>query len=378
MNFFIIVPSVMAISIFLIHHFADYIGINIKYQSLFLCAIISFLVDILAIFLSDFLNFDYYLHMGILIIAGALLANYYNSWLLHRDEVKNIVSSVDEAAARREAESIQMLDQEKQKLVSQAIKSINFDESNDESNDRSNVEKKIETNPRAELENRLDVFETSIGTSIKNSIENPVEQKLDSKLEAKLENKIDSQLDSTLENPVESKIKSIPPFKMTKPVHVPISDDNKTEEKEDDLEILEDHQNRSSNLPNFDNLDDLIDYARDKEDSREYFKAILAYRTALEKFRDDEAAPFIAIELGNIYREQAEYSKAIQIYEEAMDLPIVKNDLEVSLEFSRNLLYLRTVQLVLLQHHALQTPYSKIPQEYMAEIEKTFAEKIAK
>lgn len=374
MNFFIIVPSVMAISIFLIHHFAEYIGINIKYQSLFLCAVISFLVNIIAIFVSDFLNFSYYLHMGILIIAGALLANFYNNWLLHRDEMKNIISSVDEAAARREAESIQMLDQEKQKLVSQAIKSINFDESKDETDTEKKIENRLEQISKLETEDKIESIEDR---------EDKIEPKLESKIEnvtEKIESKTETQTQTDLnaENPAESKIKSIPPFQMTKPVHNPISDDNKTEEKEDDLEMLEDHQNRSSNLPNFDNLDDLIDYARDKEDSREYFKAILAYRTALEKFRDDEYAPFVAIGLGNIYREQAEYSKAIQICEEAMDLPIVKNDLEMHLEFSRNLLYLRTVQLVLLQHHALQTPYSKIPQEYMAEIEKTFAEKIAR
>lgn len=307
--------------------------------------------------------------MGILIIAGALLANFYNNWLLRRDEVKNIISSVDEAAARREAESIQMLDQEKQKIVSQAIKSINFDESKDETDTEKKIENRLEQISKLEIEDKEDKIEPKLESNIESKIETVTE---------KIEPKIESKTESKIENPDESKIKSIPPFQITKPVHNPISDDNKTKEKEDDLEILKDHQNRSSNLPNFDNLDDLIDYARDKEDSREYFKAILAYRTALEKFRDDEYAPFVAIGLGNIYREQAEYSKAIQICEEAMDLPIVKNDLEMHLEFSRNLLYLRTVQLVLLQHHSLQTPYSKIPQEYMAEIEKTFAEKIAR
>ncbi|MBR1396769.1 MAG: hypothetical protein IJ563_04470, partial [Selenomonadaceae bacterium] len=98
----------------------------------------------------------------------------------------------------------------------------------------------------------------------------------------------------------------------------------------------------------------------------------LAYQRALERYKNDDYAPFIAIDLGNIYKEQAAYSKVIKTYEEALKLPVVLRNSDTYKEFSKNLAYLRVVQTVLIKHRALSTPFSKISAQYMREIDNEF------
>ena len=80
----------------------------------------------------------------------------------------------------------------------------------------------------------------------------------------------------------------------------------------------------------------------------------------------------MAVDLGAIYREQAAYTNVIKVYEDALELPAVKKNPEVTAEFENKLAYMKTVQSVLLRHRALTTPFSKIPNELLEEIELEF------
>ena len=405
MNFFIIVPSVMALVIFLLHHFTDYIGLKIKYQSLILCAVLSFFVNIAALFLSDTLNSSHYIHIGILVLIGAIVASFYNNWLLRRDEMKNVISSVDEAAARREAESEQMIEREKQILMTRTIKALDLDESHEDIpiEPPKQIPSKIEeSKTESEIESKIEESKIEIQKS-ETQIENPkIESKIESKIEPKIEEKIEPskiepevvetpKLESKVETPkaaipkIEESIKRsedrerVEPTESIEPAIVEVEKKiDPPAQKISNTSILAYKVDQNEVFSRLESLDDILDYAADQRDSGNLQQALFAYQKALDRYKNDDYAPFIAIEIGNIYKEQAQYSKAIRVYEDSLTLPALKHDLESYREFSRNLLYLRTVQLVLLRHRVLQTPYSKISKSYMAEIEQVFAERSAK
>ena len=119
-------------------------------------------------------------------------------------------------------------------------------------------------------------------------------------------------------------------------------------------------------------LDDILDYAYAQKTNGDLNQAILAYQKALDRYRNDDYAPFIAIDLGNIYKEQAAYSKVIKTYEEALKLPVVMRNADTRKEFNKNLAYMRIVQSVLVRHRALTMPFSKIPKQYLQEVETEF------
>lgn len=122
----------------------------------------------------------------------------------------------------------------------------------------------------------------------------------------------------------------------------------------------------------FGTLDDILDKAYAERDKGHVWQAIELYRKALERYRTDEYAPFVAIDLGNIYKEQALYSKAIKTYEDALNLPAVRRNATVKKDFLNNLRYLRIVRDVLLRHRASTTPFTKLPKPILREIDAEF------
>ena len=116
-------------------------------------------------------------------------------------------------------------------------------------------------------------------------------------------------------------------------------------------------------------MDDYLDYA-DKE-SREHRprRAVFAYKQALGLYWNDDYAPFIAINLGNTYKEMGDYEAASETYEAALALPATQKSVAMQQEFHRSVGYLRTVQHILASHGIAHTPFAQIPPEVSAEIE---------
>ena len=116
-------------------------------------------------------------------------------------------------------------------------------------------------------------------------------------------------------------------------------------------------------------MDDYLDYA-DKE-SREHRprRAVFAYKQALGLYWNDDYAPFIAINLGNTYKEMGDYEAASETYEAALALPATQKSVAMQQEFHRSVGYLRTVQHILASHGIAHTPFAQIPTEISAEIE---------
>ena len=81
MIFFIIVPSVMVLTIILVHEAARYFGKEISYVSLTICAVLSFLVDIAAAAISSAPNSEYFLKLFIIIFVAAAVVTALNRFL---------------------------------------------------------------------------------------------------------------------------------------------------------------------------------------------------------------------------------------------------------------------------------------------------------
>ena len=148
-----------------------------------------------------------------------------------------------------------------------------------------------------------------------------------------------------------------------------------------DLEKLEEitqeektsaHEEETAPEEKIDTLDELLDKAYDERDKGHIWQAIDTYKKALKRYRNDDYAPFVAIDLGNIYKEQALYTKAIKTYERALNLPAVKRNESIKKEFVNNLQYLRVVRDVLLKYHVLSTPFSQISKEILQEVDIEF------
>ncbi|MBQ7516752.1 MAG: tetratricopeptide repeat protein, partial [Schwartzia sp.] len=122
-------------------------------------------------------------------------------------------------------------------------------------------------------------------------------------------------------------------------------------------------------------LDELLDFAYDRKSQRCFAPAIVAYERALSSYQDDPYAPFIVIELGNIYKENGAYDEAIRVYRQALSLPAIQGQSGVEADFARNIDYLDTVSHILAQHDVPSLPFNQIPPGYMQEIESAFADR---
>lgn len=120
-------------------------------------------------------------------------------------------------------------------------------------------------------------------------------------------------------------------------------------------------------------LDELLSYAyAQKVDDPS--ASIAAYRVAIDRYPDDDYAPFLIIELAGLYKEHAAYQEAIRIYTKALTLPSVAGNDTMQREFMKSLRYLGTVQDILSKHHASAMAFQDIPKALLDEIEVEFSQ----
>lgn len=291
MAFFLIVPSVIIVSIILIHGVASYMGVKISYGALFVCAALSFVALFGAIELSSNPDKFFFVHLGAIILPAALIVTALNYFLILRDK-------------------------DKEADFTEEVRRVYAQQSNGE------------------------IYSSEIAKE-------------------RLKN-VSAQVDKNSTADKNSKAEKI-------------SDDDKTfnTDKNFDNEIFETEKSLSVE---FDTLEDLLEYAQAEKVQGHITAAIVAYQKALDEYRNDDYAPFIAVDLSAMYREQAAYTKAIEVYEDALTLPAVKKNSAVTAEFKKKLAYIKTVQAILFKHNALSTPFSKISREHLREIEFEFKE----
>ena len=99
-----------------------------------------------------------------------------------------------------------------------------------------------------------------------------------------------------------------------------------------------------------DSMDALLDFAFAQTGVGAYELALLAYSTALEQYRNDDYAPFIIIDMVNLYKSQGRYQEAIDCVHNAMDIPAIQESPAYQQNFQNYLAQLKSIS-----HSAVST-----------------------
>ena len=365
MTFFLIVPSVMIVGVFLVHGVFNRLGLRMHFGALILCAVLSVAADVGAAMLSTAPDRNYFINLGGFIFGAALIATSTNYFLVRRKLAAEKIDAETRAAYLEDlAERIERA--EEIKTAEKIPEPVEVE--------RPKVNLVKKPRPKKILKPVAKIKPAE-----------PVKVEAVKKIEpvAKIEQvkKVESPkiLTTTAEGKV---VKKFEPEKISKPVKevAKLSTQPKLPEpakKPATTQIkppepVKKPAPTSAQIKTAETLDDILESAYSEKSQGRTWQAIAAYQKALEKYRNDDYAPFVAIDLGNVYKEQAMYAKAIKTFEEALELPAVKRNAKTTADFKKNIVYLRTVQSVLLRHQALTTPFSRISKIYLREIETEF------
>ncbi len=99
-----------------------------------------------------------------------------------------------------------------------------------------------------------------------------------------------------------------------------------------------------------DSMDALLDFAFAQTGAGAYELALLAYSIALEQYRNDDYAPFIIIDMVNLYKSQGRYQEAIDCVHNAMDIPAIQESPAYQQNFQNYLAQLKSIS-----HSAVST-----------------------
>ena len=347
MAFILVTLAIMGASIFLIYKLTNHFGFRMKYKSLILCAFMAFLVNIAAISMSPYLTQAHYIRLVLLVIVAAAVVTIYNEYLVRHDKLvaEGDAGLPDKDTETDAAEKPVSRFTALQAMISEKVSSLS-----------KLARKSKEPVPAPSDEDWVPAAET--GQSVKESAKPAMEPVAKAKPD-------------TAAVPAE------------KPEETPASPKEAAATEQPDAKpsaekvpakavAATDTPPAGIDFSQFHSLDDILDYAYEQKSQKHSENAILAYKGALEKYQDDAYAPFIVIDLGNIYKEKAAYEDAIHTYEDALSLPIIANDAATLEKFHENLSYLRTVQHILSKHNSLRTPFQDIPAGCLKEIEAEF------
>ncbi|BAL84380.1 hypothetical protein SELR_26720 [Selenomonas ruminantium subsp. lactilytica TAM6421] len=399
MTFILITGSIMTISIFLIYRLCHFFGIEMKWTSLALCAVMALLVNGLAITMSPFLDKGHYLRLGILVVTAAAVVTFFNERMLRREEAiaggctvlhtealppedqpapppedtilearrktapadlaEKPAAESPEKAAPTEATPAAPAKQAAQKAIAEAEEAARIIAQKAEA--KAKAEEEAKAKAKAEKAAKLEAKRKAQEEAARKKAEEQAKAAAAAKAKAEAEEKAKAEAAAKAKAQAEEKAR-----KKAEAAARKEAQERKLAEKRRAHE-----QELKAELSAMDSLDALLDFAYEAKDAQPK-DAIFAYHEAIDRYSDDDYTPFLVIELGNLYKEQANYSGAIATYKKALDIPIIAQNDAMCQEFTKNIHYLGTVQDILAKHAALSTPFPQIPGNIMQEIEDEF------
>lgn len=381
MIFLLTTGSIMAISIFLIYRLCRFFHIDMKYSSLLLCAVLAFVVNGAAIIMSPFLDKAHYLRLGLLVVVAAALVTFYNERLLRREEAaaktEPAIDEPDEVLAASPAVTASLSSE--QTVTTDATAS------------KLNQKQAIDSNPKTAItaESKPAAEQVSAPKATNETLTEDKTQFMPTESSATPVTPVTAEADTAdkpitvASEPMAAKVPvtmtadttdtadKLPENKAAVVEPIPIAATAK-----DTVTITTAIESYAAAVAKLENLDDLLDYAYDHQASLPQ-AAICAYKRAIEQYPNDDYMPFLIIELGNLYKNQADYHSTISIYAKALKMPVIAQNDATRQEFVKNLRYLGIVQDILSKHNALSTPFAEIPAPIMQEIEQVFQKRLA-
>ncbi len=334
MTFFAVVFGVMAISILLIHKLSDHFGCRLDYRSLVLCAVMAMVVTFGVVFTSQSLTREYYVKLGLLILAASCIVTAVDRHIAGRSPSLAVAGANSELTVENENPVLEKASSETAEQVNEPVEKV----------------------PKGPIKLATEVMEE--GPPV---VQEPVS-----------ESGPDAESEPKTSQPEHGSIES---GKLAEPaIEVLPQKESAADSAPNTVQepLAGDSIEPDSELQQLSTLDDLLDYAYEQRSKGNIWGAILANKLALARYPEDDYTPYIAIELGNIYKDQADYDSAIHVYEQSLNLASVARNDETYQEFAKNLSYLRTVKEILHKHNAQDIPFREIPQEYIKEVEADF------
>lgn len=270
----------MSVCIISIYKIARKLGADISLSALVLCGVSALIINFMAIRVNPFLTKTYYYILGTMIIFAATGTTCYNKYLLYRRSRLAVHGAPSE-----------------DKEITQAT-----------SEPETIVETEVAEEP--EIMAKVEVAEEPDTTA---EIEVPEEP------ETTVEVEVAEEPETTAEIEV-------------------------TEEPETISEAQPVEEAPLPALPEgLDSMDALLDFAFAQTGAGAYELALLAYSTALEQYRNDDYAPFIIIDMVNLYKSQGRYQEAIDCVHNAMDIPAIQESPAYQQNFQNYLAQLKSI-----------------------------------
>ena len=376
----------MAVSIFLIYKLCHFFNIEIKWSSLVLCAVMAFIVNGAAISMSPFLDRAHYLRLGILVITAAAAVTIFNERLLRREEAVagNYTSLATEILAPEDmpapppeekkaaetpspapADTAVAARLAAKQEAEEAVRAAEALAAEKAAAEKAAAEKAAAEKAAAEK------AAAEKAAAEKAAAEKAAAEKAAAEKAAAEKAAAEKAAAEKAAAEKAAAEKAAAEKAAAEKAAAEKAAAEKAAAEKAAAEKAAHQQELQAKLGSMNSLDDILDFAYAAKDQQPQ-DAIFAYQEAIARFSDDDYMPFLIIELGNLYKEQADYRGAVATYAKAMHLPIIADNDAMRQEFAKNIRYLGVVQDILAKHSALSTPFPQIPGSIMQEIETEF------
>ncbi len=301
----------MSVCIISIYKIARKLGADISLSALVLCGVSALIINFMAIRVNPFLTKTYYYILGTMIIFAATGTTCYNKYLLYRR------SRLAVHGAPSEDEKITQAASEPETIV------------------------ETEVTEEPEIMAEVEVAEEPETTAEAEVTEEP-ETTAEAEVAEEPEIMAEAEVTEEPETTAEAEVAEEPEI---------MAEAEVTEEPETTAEVQQAVEAPLPTLPEgLDSMDALLDFAFAQTGAGAYELALLAYSTALEQYRNDDYAPFIIIDMVNLYKSQGRYQEAIDCVHNAMDLPAIQKSPAYQQNFQNYLAQLKSIS-----HSAVST-----------------------
>ena len=358
----LLTAGIMGITLFVLAKAAKHFGLRIKGKALALAGVLACAIACALPFVAPFLTEGYYIKLGALAVAAALLVTGYNAYLWKKDA--KAAESADETA-EGEATDAQTAEETLAARTRAAIGPQHFKWEPPDEPEEAAAEPEPEPEPKKE---------PSPAPKEKPEPEQKPEKPPEKKEEPILQAEPPSQ--RSAEPPVEARG---PEGRGESPAE-PVKKQEETSagattkaESAKQKEPVEKPKPKppAPDFSTFTTLDDYLDYADAAQKKGDLENATTAYANAVDIYVSDPYIIYLYMDLGNLLKQQARYADCINVYHAALSIPILAENPAIAREFEKNIRYLEVVQAVLKRHHAEDTPFGDIPEDIRAEIETT-------